>query len=242
MNWPVVKLCEAQLQDVDKSDILNDGLYRKCNTYKGGGGYDQFPKIYKNRYGYVEGLNNQFVVQLQGCPLKCPYCYVTPEGINGNSVLVSTDELYQAFINSDCGVFHLMGGAPGLYIESWYEIIEYLDKPFHSDLLLIEKEYKQNTIKRLTSYKNTLYAISIKGADSEEFYKNTMTKLNSKLFWDNLDILVNYNFPFYFTFTGMADGSINLFKNKILERYRDDTILKDSFKINLIKYKALEYK
>ena len=32
MKWPVVKLCEAQLQDVNKSDILNDGLYRKCKA------------------------------------------------------------------------------------------------------------------------------------------------------------------------------------------------------------------
>ena len=245
MKWPVVKLCEAQLQDVNKSDILNDGLYRKCNTYKGGGGYDQFPKIYAKRYGLLDNklkLNNQFVVQLQGCPLKCPYCYVTVEGINGNATLVTTVNLYNAFCDSGCDVFHLMGGAPGLYIEHWYEIIELLDKPFHSDLLLVEKEYDKYIIERLAHYKNTLYAVSIKGAGEEEFYKNTQAKLNSQLFWNNLDVLITYDFPFYLTFTGMSDESIYRFKELILKRYNSDTILADSFKIDLIKYKALDYR
>ena len=40
--WPVVPLCKAQLEDVNPLDVLNDGLYRRCNKYKFGGGYDKF--------------------------------------------------------------------------------------------------------------------------------------------------------------------------------------------------------
>lgn len=43
MKWPVVPLSEGQLKDVNPADILEEGLYRKCDTYRGGGGYDQFP-------------------------------------------------------------------------------------------------------------------------------------------------------------------------------------------------------
>ena len=71
--WPVVPLCKAQLEDVNPLDVLNGGLYRRCNTYKGGGGYDKFPEIWERRLGKGETkLNDQFVVQVQGCPLHCP--------------------------------------------------------------------------------------------------------------------------------------------------------------------------
>jgi hypothetical protein len=48
--WPVVPLCKNQLRDIKEEDILEKGLYRLCNTYKGGGGYDQFNKIYEKRF------------------------------------------------------------------------------------------------------------------------------------------------------------------------------------------------
>lgn len=35
-KWPVMPLCKAQLQDINPDDVLNGGLYRRCNTYKGG--------------------------------------------------------------------------------------------------------------------------------------------------------------------------------------------------------------
>ncbi len=36
--WSVVPLCKNQLKDVDPKDILENGLYRLCDTYKSGGG------------------------------------------------------------------------------------------------------------------------------------------------------------------------------------------------------------
>ena len=90
MNWPIVPLCKKQLLDINLNDILENGLYRLCNTYKGGGGYDKFPVIYEKRYGINPG-GNQFVVQLYGCPLKCSYCYVTINGIWGDPIYVTTE-------------------------------------------------------------------------------------------------------------------------------------------------------
>ena len=242
MNWPVVPLCKAQLTDVNPTDILYDGLYRRCNVYKGGGGYDKFPEIYQKRFGERNNLNSQFVVQLRGCPLRCPYCYVTQEGIWGKPKLISTDQLVEAFRESKCEVFHLMGGAPALYIEHWMEIIEQIpDKVFHSDLLLQEKEYDTKTIIELGQKENCLYAVSIKGTHGDEFRRNTGKDLNRTMFWKNLDTLVHFELPFYFTFTGMSENSIAEFKHIILDRYGFYGLLDHSFAIEIIRYNALDY-
>ena len=243
VQWKVMPLCKAQLTDINQSDILADGLYRKCNTYKGGGGYDKFPEIYQRRYGAIPNLNNQFVVQLMGCPLRCPYCYVTPEGIHGqNYKSISTDELINAYIDSGCSVFHLMGGAPALYIENWVDIIDNLpdNAVFHSDLLLVEKEYNPAVISELASRERTLYAVSIKGGDALEFVRNTGIALDTDLFWLNFDLIVARRLPVYLTFTGMSDDSINNFKSLVQKRYGDE-IIKDSFGIDLVHYNALDY-
>lgn len=242
-TWKVMHLCDRQLRDINHKDILNNGLYRKCDTYKGGGGYDKFSNIYKIRTGQDSNYNEQFVVQLKGCPLRCPYCYVTVDGVhNGTYSLISTEQLVKDFNNSKLPVFHLMGGAPALYINYWKEILERLDKQtvFHSDLLLVEGEYPKDIIENLASYKNSLYAVSIKGYNAAEFRKNTNVELNEGLFWRNFDMIVDCGLPFYLTYTGMTKQSIESIKEIIIKRYGTEQILDDSFSIDIIKYEALK--
>ena len=143
-KWKVVPIQGRQLLDVRQEDLFGD--FRLCETYRGGGGYDQFPKIYKKRTSSAieeSELSKQFVVQLYGCPLDCPYCYVTRDGVFGHYVEYTTEELIDAFVASGTRVFHLMGGAPGLYLEHWWRIVDQLPEyaVFHSDLLLVEKDY-----------------------------------------------------------------------------------------------------
>ena len=237
--WPVVPLCKAQLEDVNPLDVLNGGLYRRCNTYKGGGGYDKFPEIWERRFGKSGmELNNQFVVQVQGCPLHCPYCYVTEAGVRGQHKCVSSLELIKDFRESGCGVFHLMGGAPALYLNKWPDLLRCLDGDvFHSDFLGLEGEYDIGVLREIAQYKNALYAISIKGYTSEEFEKNTATKFNSELFKRNMEKLLESGVSVYFTFTGMTTESIQQFKDE-----HKDWPFEDSFGINLVHYKALDWK
>lgn len=237
-KFDVVPLCEAQLMDVNPLDILNNGLYRKCNTYKGGGGYDKFPEIYNARFGTSRtDLNNQFVVQVQGCPLACPYCYVTKSGIHGNAVKVTSEQLVKDYKDSGCSVFHLMGGAPALHIKKWPDLLSHLGgEVFHSDFLCLEGEYDTSVLSELAQYKNSLYSISIKGGTPEEFEKNTATKFNEELFSANLDKLFDAGLSCYFTFTGMTSQSIEEFKRKYpMYPYND------SFAISLVHYNALDY-
>lgn len=240
-EWKVVPLCERQLRDVNPDDVLQGGLYRRCNIYKGGGGYDKFEAIYKKRFGFEGPLNEQFVVQLKGCPLKCPYCYVTQEGINGMHVLVDTDVLVDDFIATGYPVFHLMGGAPALYLEQWPELLDMLpdNAVFHSDFLLQEGSYSRSVCRQIAKHKNQLHAVSIKGATYEEFLKNTGVPWQIDLLWSNLDVLVEEGVPFYITYTGMPQTSIAIFEDCVTSRY-GASVLEDSFNIDIVHYNALD--
>lgn len=239
MNFEVMRLCPAQLLDINPADVLDGGLYRKCNTYKGGGGYDQFPAIYERRFGPTPDLNNQFVVQLKGCPLRCPYCYVTKEGVShGESVKVSSSELSAAFARSGCSVFHLMGGAPALHLRKWPDLLAHLHgEVFHSDFLLLEGEYDLGLLREIAQYKNSLYAVSIKGSSQAEFRANTGVELNEPLLRRNMEILAKSGISTYYTFTGMPPESVQAFK----EEYGSLVSFEDAFVIDLVHYKALDY-
>jgi organic radical activating enzyme len=222
MDWPVVPICEKQRRDVHNYDLLNGGLFRKCNIYKGGGGYDQFNSIYFKRSGYYPNPT-QFVVQLKGCPLKCKYCYVTTDGVKGKAVPITTSQLIKFYYETGLDIFHLMGGAPALYLEYWRELAENKNiRIFHSDFILIEKPYKKEWLKDLPG----LHAVSIK--------KEQLPHLS--LLWSNLEILIESGIDFYITFTGER-----ILEQEIIERFGKD-ILEDSFIIPIKQYEALREK
>lgn len=230
-SFKVVPLCSKQLLDVNKSDILNEGLYRKCNVYKSGGGYDKFPDICKERLGLDANL--QFVVQLYGCTFNCPYCYVTKDGIFGKPIEITSDKLIEDFTASGCQIFHLMGGAPALYMDKWDSIIDNVPI-FHSDMLLVESEYCTSTLRKIAK-SNALYAVSIKGSTNEEYKKNTGKYVDFDLIKRNLMRLKENDVNFYITFTGLEQKSIDKFTRFI----GDESVFEDSFNIDLIQYNAI---
>ena len=241
-NWKVCPVQGRQLLDVDPKDIHGD--FRICNTYKSGGGYDQFPVIANHRGIESDGdLSTQFVVQLEGCHLRCPYCYVTRDGIYGKTRSYTSRELMLemdvAFDLYDAGVFHLMGGAPALYMKHWPELITLLDDyAFHSDLLLTEFEYDPVILEQI-NYNYTLYAVNVKGVTSEDHLKNTGKEIDWKMFWSNLNKLVEANLNFYLTFTNPDLSYFEEFKSKLINGF-GEWILDDHFVIDLKEYDALK--
>lgn len=219
--WPVVPLCEAQRKDVRAEDILAGGLFRKCTTHRGGGGYDMFPAIYEKRHGSRPG-QEQFVVQLHGCPLNCPYCYVTRAGVLGQPKRISTKSMLDVYRRQGLDVFHLMGGAPALYLAHWRELASRV-KIFHSDFLLIEGCYQSDDLVGLPG----LHAVSIK---APELY----TPTQMEQMWENLWMLILFGVDFYITFTGSEE-----LKPTIIEHFGVG-VLEDSFTIDIVNYKALE--
>lgn len=241
--WRVEPLCEKQLLDVDPKDVLNSGLFRKCDVYKSGGGYDRFPAICKKRLGF--DYKNQFVVQLHGCNLKCWYCYVTPDGVNSDKFELLTDyELMDYFKQSGQDIFHLMGGSPAIYLEHWGDLIGLMpkDKVFHSDFTLVEKFYEVSWLNKINQ-KNTLYAVNIKGVSYKDFLSNTRVNFSEavlrRMFYDNLDELVACNVNFYITFTNPDKDELDRFKDVLVKRY-GDSILNDSFVIDIVHYDAIK--
>lgn len=219
--WPVVPICDAQKLDVRPEDLLNNGVYRKCDTYRGGGGYDRFNAIYEKRFG--RKINPvQFVVQLRGCPLRCPYCYVTKDGIFGEALMLSDEELLVAYRDSGCEVFHLMGGAPALYLKHWKQIANRV-KVFHSDFLLVEGTYRKEDLIGLPG----LHAVSIK---ERYLYTNNMLELMHR----NIEKLTECGVNFYITFTGSDELKEEL-KHTI-----GDSVFEDSFVIDIVNYDALK--
>ena len=240
LKWKVEKICDKQLRDVNPNDLVEDGLYRLCDVYKSGGGYDKLPDIIASRFNYnIDDYRKQFVVQLKGCVMKCPYWYVTPDGINATPK--TTDELVESFIKTGVNVFHLMGGSPAIYIKDWNILINKLleKKPqtiFHSDLLLQECNYTKEVIESI-SKPNFVYAISIKGANKDEYLKNTGVPLKEDMLINNLDVIKNSSLNYYFTFTGMTEDGVKEF----CENYNITfEMLKDSFIIQIIDHDALK--
>ena len=245
-KWKVCPIQGRQLKDVHEEDIIGD--FRLCHTYRGGGGYDQYPHIVRKRkIGRPNAIGDpalQFVVQLYGCHLDCPYCYVTKDGIFGKYVEYSSDEIMKEFYSATerygCGVFHLMGGSPALYLDHWSVFVRHTWPlfRFHSDLLLTERKYTSSQLSKIKG-DHAIYAVNIKGVTSEDYYRNTRHKLDWDLFWHNLDGVVSSGINFYLTFTNPDLSYIERFNERITKRY-GESVLEDSFIINLIRYDALE--
>jgi pyruvate-formate lyase-activating enzyme len=242
-KWKVCPIQGRQLKDVREEDIYGD--FRFCNTYRGGGGYDQFPKIAKKRGLTCDGdMGLQFVVQLFGCPLDCYYCYVTRDGVFGNYKEYTTEELVgsynKACFTKNAGVFHLMGGAPALAHRQWPELLDALPETtiFHSDLMLCEREYYLPALKK-SNRDNALYAVDIKGVNPEDWYRNTGRKLDERQFWFNFYCVVDSGINFYLVFTNPDPEELERFKEFIVNRF-GDWILNDHFVIDLIEYEALK--
>lgn len=246
--WKVVPISKGQLLDVRPEDILEDGLYRKCLTYRGGGGYDQFPYICECRFG--RRLAHQFIVQLFGCNLDCPHCYVTRAGVWGEWVEKSSEDLVRAFVRSNQEVFHLMGGAPALYINKWAELVELLDyncpeAVFHSDIMLTEGTYNIEILKYLSFFSDTtLFAVDVKGLDQEEHLHNTRKPFLEDRFWDNLQKVEEAGLNYYFTFTNISPENREKFWIKCVELFGTQYIEraeKEAFNVDLIDYDALPH-
>lgn len=254
------KVCPVQgrqLLDVRKEDIFED--FRICDTYRGGGGYDQLPAIIRKRSiagrditnriieGYpVPNIGKQFVVQLYGCHLRCPYCYVTRDGIFGESVEYTDVEMMNSFLlakeKHNVGVFHLMGGAPALYMKHWKSILYRLPSYiiFTSDLLLTENVYDKGELNILNT-PNSIYAVNIKGLTNKNYKENTGREIDWGVFWVNLERVVDSGINFYLTFTNPDLYYMDYFTTKLKRLFGDD-IMEDSFVIDLKRYEAIKDK
>lgn len=242
--WKVVPISGNQLLDVNEFDLITNGHFRRCLTYKGGGGYDQFPYI-AVKLGLVSSpdlASVQFIVQLFGCNLDCPYCYVTREGVWGDFVYYNSEQLVNAYnkakVSHGVNVFHLMGGAPGLQLKNWPELLDVLGpgEIFHSDLMLSEGKYSSSVLQSIDR-NGVLLAVNIKGTDKTSWENNTRKQYDESLLDYNIKQIKGNLDParWYLTFTNIDKTK----QESFLSKYDlDDNY---SYQIDLIEYNAMPY-
>jgi hypothetical protein len=159
----------------------------------------------------------------------------------GKYVEYSSEQLVDEFLRAtQCGVFHLMGGAPALYIYDWPDLLKKFPSQyiFHSDLMLSDRVYTDVIIQNINR-RNTIYAVNIKGITDENYYNNTGCKPDWDKMWSNLDTIVDNNLNFYLTFTNPDLSYYDEFVRQLMTTY-DRRIMDDSFIINLVDYDALK--
>lgn len=209
----------GKVQSTDIRDEHKFGYFRICASYKDPNhkkGYDKFPDFATIKFGGNPSFwNYHLIVQLRGCPLKCPYCYVDDEGIEGlTPINLTPEELVlkaKKILNDDnrLNVFHLMGGAPGLYIRFWSEILDVMNKVnlnkvlFHSDIILVEPEIVNSfylNLKKIKNFKNHLIAVCVKGITDENLIENTGIKnLKYYKYFENLNNVISTGINYYIT-------------------------------------------
>ena len=255
--FPVVPLCEKQLRDVREEDrVYVNGcpVARTCRIDKAGGGYDKFRDIFLFRFGVDTGPDH-FIAQLYGCTHDCPWCYVTVDGVWGDALGLKTRELVNLvhMVNEKreqkIKVFHLMGGAPALYLNSWpvlYHELALCDLYFHSDFLLDEGLYNIYALEYLANmdkdYGANVNPIGKGNARANGQLHAVSFKPGSplsRLQLANLRSLHVSGLPFYITFTGMQEEEIQARKKQVIEYGLPESIFNDSFAITLKHYKAL---
>lgn len=283
MKWPVVPISAAQMLDVRPEDCIYENvdpkiegsdvpLYRIADLRRTKI-TDKLPELAR-RYlkqdfrGRVNpGIGNralhtiQFIAQLRECHLDCPYCYVTRAGVWGDPVERTTDELIEdfyvyGFFQSQATVFHLMGGAPALYLDKWLELIDGLVMAFgrfpvavpwlfHSDFTLTEGVYNEYALQRIGDAR-AIYAVNVKGATAESYKRNTGKELPEELQIDNYQRILNApNLQFYTTFTNLPEEEIELFWKKVntwkVADHKVEAARANSYSIDLVPYKAIEW-
>lgn len=200
-EWPVPNFCDKQLRDINPDDIRGD--FRLCDTEKA----QMYEPLMKEAQGFG---STQFIVQLWGCPFDCWYCYVTRDGVFGATHMYTSEKIVEAFHKTDAHIFHLMGGAPGLYLNDWGSIIRLLGRGylFHSDLLLVEGDYTLTQFTYPRALCKIVLSVSLKGWDKETYKEVTGVPIDlySHRVRHNFDMLVQSGIPFYITMTGFTEA------------------------------------
>ncbi len=227
MKVPIAKIGKTQKIDVEKSSgiVFHDNIARICTVVKDKEAHDDRGDKSPYRMAEIFGgdwqdYDNHFIVQVAGCPLNCPYCYV--DNLKAD-LSMNADELVDKFIefkkkvepkfNIKLKVFHFMGGAPAIHCEFWKELRDSLDKKglkdtvLFSDVILVENRFLKNKPWEFLNLHHFILTGCLKGTSKENFIKNT----GSDLFQESLKELDNYLSAknFYLTLIGFDEKDLS---------------------------------
>lgn len=196
MRVPISKIGELQKIDIeadrDKGGVVcYDNYARVCTVFTGTrrdiGDRSPF-RMAEMFGGSWQDYNHHFVIQLAGCPLDCPYCYVDNLGEDTHFSEISLVELYKTIrfealtkFKAHVKVLHVMGGAPAVYCEFWPKLRMELDAlgPYGEDVIifsnviLVENWVYGVEPWRYMNIENFIVEGCLKGTNRRNFMDNT---------------------------------------------------------------------
>lgn len=187
MKIPISRLGKLQKIDVEKSGRLHDDYGRICQVVQSPNWHGDLSPCRMAKFQNIDNFelfDKQFVVQVAGCPLKCPFCYVDNFKMDK---FFTADELVTKFAEfrkqePNLNVFHLCGGCPARYSEFWLNLRKSLDENgfwrviLLSDVIFVENHFYNvkpwETIRKMHPY-NFFIVGCLKGTTKQNFIKNT---------------------------------------------------------------------
>ena len=129
----------------------------------------------------MDSLSNHFIIQVAGCELDCPVCYV--DNKNWDTTFNAQDlvDEFTKFkrVVPSLNVFHLMGGNPGRFASGWSILREELNSRTYKNIILltnvlfIENELYANIPWTKLELDNFVIAGCLKGTNKQNFIDNT---------------------------------------------------------------------
>lgn len=194
MKVPISKIGELQRKDIEDSSgiVLYDDYARICTVVKPNGGIgDRSPYRMAEMFGGEwQDYNNQYVIQVAGCPLDCPYCYVDNLEEDTYWTAVSVVENFLAFrwqfraeYHESLKVLHFMGGAPGIYCAFWPELRAEMDLCglenviLFTNVILVEWRLRGVLPWHFMTLHNFVVEGCLKGTSRKNFIRNTRCDL-----------------------------------------------------------------
>jgi len=220
---PIAKIGELQRLDLEQSSgiVYYDDFARVCTVGKFDRGIgDQSPhRMSKLFGGDWQYYNNQFIIQVAGCPLDCSYCYVDnlrPDALVNARFLVGKFQEFRIAVFEQFGeflnVFHFMGGAPAVYCEFWPELREELYRQSLGEVILFSNAVLVEGLTHQVSpwhYMGTPQLIvegCLKGSNRENFKQNTGRDLFNQATLELVKYLPYKNF--YLTLIGYDEKDL----------------------------------
>jgi uncharacterized Fe-S cluster-containing radical SAM superfamily protein len=234
MNIPIAALGPLQKIDIENSSgiVFYDDDARICTVIKQPESKDErgdkSPFRMANLFGgNWQDYNNHFIVQVSGCPLSCPYCYV--DNLKPDRFYTSK-ELVNKFIHfkkqfNNINVFHLMGGAPGVFCSVWPDLRSELDLSgstdviLFSDVIFVEEFFFNKKPWDFLNIKNFLLTGCLKGTNRKNFFDNTKHDLFENAL-NELKHYIDYS-NFYLSLINYDENDlVNIYK--IIDKDRID--------------------
>lgn len=249
MKVPISKIGDLQRRDIESSSgtVLYDRFGRICTVVKPDGGIgDRSPYRMAEMFGGGwQDYNNQYVIQVAGCPLNCRYCYVDNLEEDTRWSAISIVENFLAFrwdlrvkFHKPLNVLHFMGGAPGIYCDFWKELREELNYRncehviLFTDVIFVEGFTRQVRPWHCMDLERFIVAGCLKGTNRENFEQNTGKDLFSQAVMEMFLYTVHDNF--YLTLLGYDEADLPKVRSWV-EPWRIDLL-------NIVEYEATKAK